>query len=115
MEFARRVGDSLREIDTLVRYGGEEFVALLAETDAEGAQITAEKVRGAVGAEAFTSAGEASVNLTVSIGVASFPDHGVQFDVLLEAADQALYRAKQEGRNRVCVAPMQPPDLHVAK
>lgn len=115
VEFARRVGDSLREIDTLVRYGGEEFVALLSETDLSGARTTAEKVRAAVGAEPFRSAGETPVDLSVSIGLASYPDHGVQFDVLLEAADQALYRAKQEGRNRVCIAGSQPPDLHVAK
>lgn len=115
VEFARRVDSVLREVDTFVRYGGEEFVALLSETDVEGARATGEKVREAVGSEPFDTPGEEPIRLTVSVGVASFPLHAERFDELLEAADQALYRAKQEGRDRVKVAGSYSPDLHVAK
>jgi two-component system cell cycle response regulator len=104
IEFSQRVNRTLREIDTFSRYGGEEFICLLAETDLRGALTTAEKVVDAIRAEPFGSGGEIPINLTVSIGVASFPDHGDSYRNLVEAADRAMYRAKQEGRDRVSVA-----------
>ena len=102
---------SLREVDTIARYGGEEFVCLLPETDYEGAITTAEKIRDATKSEAFGEAGEEPLSVTVSIGIASYPIHGRSFTALIEAADQALYRAKQEGRDRVVVAGDLPPNL----
>lgn len=114
IEFAQRVGAMLREIDTFVRYGGEEFICLLSETDVSGARTTAEKIRQSISGDPFTSVGEDPVTLTVSIGVACYPLHGSGYQSLIEAADQALYRAKEEGRDRVRVAERPAPDLHLA-
>lgn len=114
IEFAQRVGAALREIDTFVRYGGEEFVCLLSETDISGARITAEKIRQTISLEPFISVGEDPVTLTVSIGVACYPLHGSGYQSLIEAADQALYRAKEEGRDRVRMAKRPAPGLHLA-
>jgi diguanylate cyclase (GGDEF)-like protein len=104
----------LREVDTFARYGGEEFICLLSETDLEGALTTAGKIQDAIRLRKFGGLGEEAVHLTVSIGVASHPEHGRAFRPLIEAADQALYRAKQEGRDRVCTAQISPPDLKLA-
>jgi len=104
VEFARRVKLALREVDTFARYGGEEFICLLAETDVDGAITTAEKIRDAIRNEAFGDSPERRISLTVSIGVAVYPQHGETYAALVESADQAMYRAKQLGRDRVAVA-----------
>jgi diguanylate cyclase (GGDEF)-like protein len=114
VEFARRVSNILREVDTFARYGGEEFVCLLSETDHAGAVTTAGKIQDVVNAEPFGEPGEEPVRITVSIGVAAYPRHGASFSSLIEAADQALYDAKQAGRDRVVVAGGAP-SLSVAK
>ena len=85
-----------RRIDTVARVGGEEFALLLPDTTAEGACSTAERVRRDV-AGAFA---DEPVTLTVSFGIATMPDHGRTVEELLRAADQALYAAKELGRNR---------------
>jgi two-component system cell cycle response regulator len=115
IEFSRRVSGALREVDTFVRYGGEEFLCLLPETDYSGARTTAEKIADVIKAEAFGDPGEEQIDVTVSIGVAAYPRHGSSFTSLVEAADQALYRAKQEGRDRVIVAAERPPNLSIAR
>jgi two-component system, cell cycle response regulator len=115
IEFSRRVSGGLREVDTFVRYGGEEFLCLLPETDFSGARTTAEKIADLIKAEPFGDPGEEQIDVTVSIGVAAYPRHGSSFSSLVEAADQALYRAKQEGRDRVIVAAERPPNLTVAR
>ena len=104
IEFSQRVKHNLREVDTFARYGGEEFICLLSETDEEGARTTGEKIREAIRSQPFGSLGDEPVGVTVSIGVASYPTHGSSFHELVEAADRALYRAKETGRNRVVVA-----------
>jgi two-component system, cell cycle response regulator len=104
IEFARRVNSVLREVDTFARYGGEEFIGLLSETDLQGAVTTAEKIHEGIKAEPFGEPGEEPIWLTVSVGVAVFPEHGDSYASLVEAADRALYRAKQEGRDRVVIA-----------
>jgi diguanylate cyclase (GGDEF)-like protein len=114
IEFSQRAGAALREIDTFVRYGGEEFVCLLAETDISGARTTAEKIRQTIAGDPFTAVGEDPVSVTVSIGVACYPLHGSGYQSLIEAADQALYRAKEDGRDRVRVAKRPAPGLHLA-
>jgi diguanylate cyclase (GGDEF)-like protein len=111
IEFSQRVTSMVREVDTFARYGGEEFICLLSETDVQGAMTTAEKIRDAIRGEPFGTMDEELLNLTVSIGVSSYPEHGDSFKALVEAADQALYRAKQLGRDQVQLAP---PDLHAA-
>jgi two-component system cell cycle response regulator len=116
VECSQRVDGVLREVDTFARYGGEEFICLLSETDSYGAMTTAEKIRESIRTMPFGALGEDPINLTVSIGAASYPDHGDTFRSLVEAADQAMYRAKQEGRDRVRLAGEQPPPpLQLAK
>lgn len=88
----------LRKADVLCRYGGEEFAVLLPETTGEKAVGVAEKLRRIVENHHFAGLGRP---LTVSIGVADFPDHGGTRDALVKAADTALYAAKDAGRNRV--------------
>lgn len=90
----------LREIDVLARFGGEEFVALLPDSDAEEAIAVAERLREAAEALQIEGYGE-PIRLTVSFGVAQWRS-GMSIDNLLARADQALYQAKHGGRNRVC-------------
>ena len=104
IEFAHRVSAILREVDTFARYGGEEFICLLSETDITGAVTTAEKIHEVIRSEPFASVAEEPIRITTSIGVASYPEHGNAYQDLVEAADRALYQAKQEGRDRVRVA-----------
>ena len=104
VEFTQRVDAKLREVDALARYGGEEFICLLSETDLYGALTTAEKILEAIRSEPFGGSDEQPIKLTVSIGVASHPEHGVSYKSLAEAADRALYRAKQGGRDRAYAA-----------
>lgn len=96
-ELVRRVDELKRQEDTLARYGGEEFVLLLPSTDLEGAHRLMERVRSRV-AEAPILAGELAVEVTVSVGVAEFRERDEE---LVEQADKALYKAKEQGRNRV--------------
>ena len=104
IEFSQRVTKLLREVDTFARYGGEEFICLLSETDVEGAMTTAEKIHDAIRGEPFGSMDDELLNVTVSVGVAAYPEHGDSYKSLVEAADRALYQAKQRGRDQVCLA-----------
>ena len=114
VEFAKRVDRVIREVDTFARYGGEEFICLLSETDVQGARITAEKILDAVRSEPFGGPGEQPLTITVSIGVASYPHHGDTYKALVGAADKALYKAKQDGRDRVRTASEPEPPLKLA-
>jgi diguanylate cyclase (GGDEF)-like protein len=100
VEVARRLAGATREIDVVARYGGEEFVLLLPETDLQGSMVLAEKVRQAVSESAVTHAGK-SRTVTVSAGVAAYPHSGTNVRTLVNAASEAVHRAKQGGRNRV--------------
>jgi two-component system cell cycle response regulator len=94
----------VRAVDIVARYGGEEFVVVLPETGAPGAESFAERVREMIEGHTFLPVGSPPINVTTSIGVATFPGFGVDtVQELVAAADQALYRAKAEGRNRVRV------------
>ena len=101
-EFADLVRTQLRRIDTLGRWGGEEFVVLLPELQAEEALHAAEAVRAIVAAHPFRVGG--GLHLTCSIGLASYPLHAQEREGWLSAADQAMYGAKRFGRNQVRVA-----------
>ena len=91
-----------RETDMVARYGGEEFAVILPHTGPEDALAFAERVRAGVGSEPFPHGEfQPSGNICVSVGVASWPDHARSVETLVEAADQALYRAKRLGRDRV--------------
>jgi len=101
----RQVGELLRRevrsVDTVGRYGGEEFVVILPETALHGATIYAERVRHRIQGHNFGSPA-LPINVTVSIGVASVPDErATSPDTFLALADAALYRAKADGRNVV--------------
>jgi diguanylate cyclase (GGDEF)-like protein len=91
-----------REVDVVTRYGGEEFSIILPETDAAGAFVVAEKIREAVANHLFTGADEeATEHLTVSVGLATFPTHAQDKETLLRQADDALYQAKNTGKDKV--------------
>lgn len=109
INIAARLLSAVRDCDTVSRQGGDEFVLVLPGTTAEGAAHVAEKVRRLI-AESMTIEGH-EMALTTSIGIAMFPDDGQDFEALLRAADLAMYRAKQEGRNsyRFCTPQMQTP------
>ena len=95
----------LRPADTLARYGGEEFVVLLPDTDIEQARYAAERIRSAMQAMPVPVPGtDQPLRVTVSIGVAALSVLHADADALFKAADTAMYRAKEGGRNRVVVA-----------
>ncbi len=100
---AASIGGSLREADILGRYGGEEFVAVLVETDHSTAAVVAERVRKAVEQMAINTP-NGNLSVTVSIGLATTNSQDGTLTALIERADAALYQAKENGRNRVGVA-----------
>ncbi len=95
---------SVREVDTVARYGGEEFAVLLEETDVEGALRIAERMRRMISASPVNAGGEGTIRVTLSLGVAQYPDDGAEKVELIKNADAALYCSKEEGRNRVTLA-----------
>jgi diguanylate cyclase (GGDEF)-like protein len=108
-EFAARCGRSIRQSDLLGRYGGEELVILLPETDLEAAVQVAERLRQAV-AEAPIFVPGKELNITVSIGVAMRDEGTTELEALIRRADQAAYLAKHNGRNCVAVSPYPGPE-----
>src|SRR5579859_6800683 len=103
-ELASILTTGARESDVCARYGGEEFALILHETTEAGARTLAERIRAKVAAATFPG----GLKLTISIGVAA-TDEPALFTTLIERADQALYAAKQNGRNQVRVADMKAP------
>lgn len=103
----KKVGEilqsSLRTNDFASRYGGEEFLILLPDQDQKGAMEVAERIRQRIAVETEDKANQRKA-VTVSLGVATFPESGRTADLLLVNADAALYRAKNDGRNRVMMA-----------
>jgi two-component system, cell cycle response regulator len=101
-EFALRIRKSIRNIDLACRYGGEEFVIVMPETDMGVATLVAERLRRRIAAEPFAiQQGARSLEVTISIGIAALGAPGDNAAGMLKRADQALYRAKRDGRNRV--------------
>ena len=94
------VSDGVRRIDTAARYGGDEFVVLLPETDPTGAFVLAEKIRIGVN-ELDLDLPEETVRPSLSVGVVSYPDDGGTADELMISADRAMYTSKRAGKNRV--------------
>ena len=104
-ELLRGGVERLRSSDLSARYGGEEFCLILPETPRAGVQLNAERIREAVETMDWSSHTlSPDFKLTVSIGVAAFPEDGSSADEVLRAADDALYQAKRSGKNRVVVA-----------
>ena len=102
-ELARRLASCVREVDVVARYGGEEFVVVTPETDIEGAERLAARICEAVREEPFV-VGDDVVQVTVSVGIASLPQHGSASGDLVRAADEGLYAAKHAGRDCYRVA-----------
>ncbi|MFL5815306.1 MAG: diguanylate cyclase [Bdellovibrionia bacterium] len=104
-ELARVIQSEARKSDLPARYGGEEFAVLCRATDLDGAMIFAERLRARIAEHEFPHGKDQPLGrISVSIGVAVFPDHGETPEAVLEAADQALYHSKKNGRNRVTPA-----------
>jgi diguanylate cyclase (GGDEF)-like protein len=101
---ARIMKREVRKSDIVARFGGEEFVVLLPETSLDKARELAERLCTSVELETIKFEDEGEVNLTVSIGVATFPAHGLTWPKLLDIADASMYKAKKGGRNQVVVA-----------
>ncbi|MDE2372872.1 MAG: PleD family two-component system response regulator [Hyphomicrobiales bacterium] len=101
-DFALRVKRSIRGIDLACRVGGEEFVVVMPETDMAVAAMVAERLRRRIASEPFSiSQGSQSLPVTLSIGIAALRGQDDNAAALIKRADQALYRAKRDGRNRV--------------
>ncbi len=107
MQAAGLFRESIREMDLAARYGGEEFLIILPEHGADAAMNVAERIRSRV-ATTTSDTDKTEVPITVSIGVAVFPDNGATPVALIESADAALYRGKESGRNRVMLADAKP-------
>jgi len=101
-EVSRVIKENIRQIDLLGRYGGEEFSIILTETAKEEAKFVAERIRQAIEDRRIRVYDE-DLKVTISIGMSSYPSDAVDADALIEKADQALYEAKNAGRNRVCI------------
>lgn len=100
-EFANRLKSNARSMDLVCRFGGEEFVIVMPDTDLALAYTIAERLRKAVADKPFVVDSERKVDITASMGIASLEGEGDTPIALLERADKALYRAKRDGRNRV--------------
>jgi diguanylate cyclase (GGDEF)-like protein len=98
-----KIQQLLRSTDVFARWGGDEFVILLPLTKSDGAYMVAERVRTAIAAAPLETRGK-QINTTVSIGVATFPDHGDDLAIIMNRADQGLYHSKTTGRNRTTVS-----------
>jgi diguanylate cyclase (GGDEF)-like protein len=103
-EFAMVIQETLREVDLAGRWGGEEFAILLPGTDVRGGAQLAERLRAAIHSRATRLPDGASVAITASLGVSSYPAAGTA-EELFDAADRALYRAKSRGKDRVEESP----------
>ena len=104
-DVADRVARNVRGGERAARYGGEEFGVIMPETGTDQAEIIAERLREAIAEEPFTISGsDDKLEITVSIGLACCDSSTKTSSEILEKADQALYRAKDQGRNKVVVA-----------
>jgi diguanylate cyclase (GGDEF)-like protein len=101
-EITKIIKETIRQIDFMGRYGGEELTIILAETDKEQARFAAERIRQAVELKSIRAYDE-ELTATISIGIATFPDDANEPANLIDRSDQALYVAKHTGRNKVCV------------
>jgi len=101
-ELSKTIQENIRQIDLMGRYGGEEFSIILSETDKDLAKLAAERIRRAIEEKSIKVYDE-ELKVTVSIGVSTYPQDGKGIDRLIDKADSALYKAKQAGRNKVCL------------
>lgn len=107
-ELGEQLKRLVRSNDTVFRYGGDEFVAVLSSCDLTTAKAVAERIRAHVEGHSFISNEGLNLHFTVSIGVALFPDHASSKKELIDAADHAMYDVKKSTRNNVTIAQMKP-------
>ena len=100
-QFANELKASTRNSDYAARYGGEEFIIILPETSLAEAEELAERLRKHIAEFRFTVDDERSLELTISIGIATYPEHAQTSHELMRVADMAMYKAKDAGRNKV--------------
>jgi len=103
-EVGQEIKKTLRESDVTFRYGGDEFVMVLTQTNMADATMVAERIRVKIEKKRFLAREGMDIRLTASIGVAAFPEHATSKDQILKAADKALYGSKKDMRNRVVQA-----------
>ena len=101
IEVAHRLSSAIRDVDLVSRFGGDEFGLILPNTGLAGALRLAEKVKTVIAADPMELAADVPTRVTVSVGVASYPEHGTSGRELVAAADAALYRAKAAGGDRL--------------
>ncbi|MFA6349647.1 MAG: GGDEF domain-containing protein [Candidatus Omnitrophota bacterium] len=100
-EIAKAIKENIRQVDLVGRYGGEEFSLILPETGKDQALVAAERIRQAVECKLIKVYDE-DLRVTISIGISAFPKDGRSCQTIIERADQALYHAKQTGKNKTC-------------
>ncbi len=103
-QLAQLLLQTVRQVDTVARYGGDEFTVLLNDTGERGARIIAERIRQGIEEMAFEAGAEGVLRVTASVGLATYPSHGRTREAILDAADKAMYRSKSAGRNQVSTA-----------
>ena len=103
-QVCKTISLAVRQIDFIGRYGGEEISVVLAETNKDQSNFAAERIRQAISLEVIKAYDEV-LTVTASIGVSTFPDNALNMQNLIEMADQALYLAKETGKNKVCFPP----------
>lgn len=94
-EIAMLLRKSVREVDVIFRYGGDEFTALLVETDARGAAVVGERIRRSVEQHIFLATSNHPARMTATIGFATFPDHATEKKAIIDTADRAMYEGKK--------------------
>lgn len=104
VEAAAVIRSSARETDVVARFGGDEFALVLPDTGADGAYAVGERIRDRIAAHPFLAADGLNVRLTVSVGLATFPDVANSSEELIQAADGAMYRVKRTGKNGIRAA-----------
>jgi diguanylate cyclase (GGDEF)-like protein len=105
---------TVREIDVVARFGGDEFTVILPQTGRAGARVIADRIRERIAATHYLKAHGLEVRVTASLGIATYPEHGVTGDALVARADQAMYSAKGAGKDQVAVADARQPARQVA-
>ncbi len=102
-KLAAIIQSCIRDVDIFARYGGEEFVVILPQTRAQEATVIGERIRRRVETAVIFNSKAGKLRITVSVGISSYPENGHSQEELVTVADRALYKAKDEGRNHVCV------------